>query len=229
MAEIEIEGADKHAIEHQTSHGDNLTVKIAVMTVLLAIVAVVFNVFGEELGDKSAELKTEAQQVQTVAGEYRTKAGNQWAYYQAKSTKGNLADMIVALSPDASLKEKYAAESKRYAEERAAIKVEGDKLEAKADEYDAEAKVLNEQSEIVKQPKETMKYSLPLLQVAIALASITALTRIKSMLWIAGVFAFVGIVFGTLGIIKSNGLPDKVSEWKASHHAPHARAEHGAE
>lgn len=227
MAEIEIEGADKHEMEHRTSHGDNLSVKIAVMTVLMAIVAVIFNVYGEELGDKSGELKTEAQQVRTVAGEFRTKAGNQWGYYQAKSTKGNLADMVVVLASDASLKERYAAESKRYAEERAEIQTEARKLDARADLLDAEADVLNAQSEIVKRPKESMKYALPLLQVAIALASITALTKVKPMLWAAVLFAVAGIVVGVLAIRESESLPDEVGRWRAEHPEAHTPEKHG--
>ena len=63
------------------------------MTVMLAIIAVVFNHFGEEMNDEAQEVRLEASQT-------RTMAGNQWAYFQAKSTKQSLAENVIVLSSD---------------------------------------------------------------------------------------------------------------------------------
>ena len=104
MAEIEIEGADKHALDHQAESGDNLTIRIAITTVILAIVAVVFSHFGEEMGDEANDHRSDAivlsakiNSIKSDASEARTKAGNQWSYFQAKSTKQSLAENVIAL------------------------------------------------------------------------------------------------------------------------------------
>lgn len=227
MAEIEIEGADKHALEHQAEHGDNLTIRIAVITVMLAIVATVFNHFGEEMADESAELKTSALLVKGESGEHRTKAGNQWAYFQSKSTKQSLAENVIAITTDAGIKEKYQAKVDRYEKEKAEIQAEAKSLDATADILDEKVAALDEQSEEVKKPEGRLKLALPMLQVAIALASITALTRVKWMLWIAVLFATVGIGFALSAIYQSQHLPDHVLEWEKKHGGNLPAAAHG--
>ena len=201
MSEIEIEGADKHAMEHKIEHGDSLTVRIAILTVMLAIVAVVCNHLGEDMSKEAQELKMEA-------GQCRTKAGNRWGYFQSKSTKEAVAESIVALTTDAETRRKFTAKMARYETEKAGIQAEATKL-------DAEADALNGASEAIKKPESRIKLSLPLLQVAIALASITALTRVRWMLWIAVGFALCGIVIAVRAMSLKHAIPDHAGEPRA--------------
>lgn len=215
MAEIEIEGADKQALEHQAEKGDNLTIRIALLTVMLAIVAVVFNHFGEEMNDDAQEVRLEAAQT-------RTMAGNQWAYFQAKSTKQSLAENVSVLSPDDAVKAKFREKAARYDKEKADIQAEAKRLDARAD-------TLNGRSEAIKKPESRMKLALPLLQVAIALASITALTRVKWMLWIAILFAAAGIGVAGSALIMLHRLEHAAEQQDAAHeaHEPPAAAKAG--
>ena len=65
----------------------------------------------------------------------KTEAANQWSYFQSKSTKQNLSELALELSPGAK-KEFYESEIKRYKQEKAEIKVNAEKLEALSQEWD---------------------------------------------------------------------------------------------
>lgn len=227
MAEIEIDGADKHALEHQAESGDNLTIRIAITTVFLAIIAVVFGHFGEEMGDDAGDHRSDAHilsakiaVIKNEANEARTKASNQWSYFQSKSTKQSLAENVIALATDEGVKKKYQEKVDRYEKEKNDIKTAAEGLDKQADELNVRAGVLAgkvdahvEQAEDLKVPEDQIKLGMPLMQIGIALASITALTRVKWMLWVAMVFALIGVGLSAYGVYLGKKLPDKVLEW----------------
>jgi hypothetical protein len=233
MAEIEIENPADSLLEDKAEGGDNLTLRIAITTVILAIIAVVFSHFGEEMGGDADDHRNAAlllngriTAMKNEASEARTKAGNQWSYFQSKSVKQSLAENVIVLATDEGVKKKYQEKVDRYEKEKNDIKSEAEKLDKQSDSINAEAALLVgkvdalvEQAEDIKTPEDQIHVGMPLMQIGIALASITALTRVKWMLWVAMVFALIGVGLSAYGVYLGKKLPDKVDLWDKAHPA----------
>ena len=85
----------------------------------------------------------------------------------------------------------YKAEAKRYAAEKKDI-------EKDARKHEAAYKSWNEKSELALHPHHFLAISMTLLQIAIALASITVLTQKRWLLYGAALSAFGGAVLGVI-------------------------------
>lgn len=140
----------------------------------------------------------------------QSKASDQWSYYQAKSVKGRLAaneasivevagEAVKDLRPEvqarfAELKTGFDAEAKRYDAEAKPLLEAAQELEHKVKESEEHSKVLMERH-------HRFAFSVTLLQIAIALSAIAALTR-RRPLWYLGlgisVAGVVMFVFGAL-------------------------------
>jgi hypothetical protein len=147
-----------------------------------------------------------AQQMQTAQAE----AVDEWAYYQSKSTKENIAQEAtdqLALERDMAAPElrqkfddaiaKQQAQTKRYEKEK-------DDIKAKAESYEAEHAALDVHN-------DQFDMAEALLSVAIALFGVTALTQKRWMLGVAGVFSVFGCFMGVAGFAKLAFHP----EWLA--------------
>jgi hypothetical protein len=178
---VHVHGPHDHEVEHESQKG-GLGQRIAIFTAILATVGAVVSYYGGHTQNEALYYKNEAVLK-------KTQASNQWNYYQAKSMKQNLAEFAAGLSADPARAEKYAAEAKRYAEEKKGIQTEAERLEA-------ESKAFNERAEHSLHPHERLAMSMTLLQIAIALASITVLTKKDWLLWGAGVAALAGVATG---------------------------------
>jgi hypothetical protein len=172
-----VHGPHDHAVEHGAHGGDSLASRIAVMTAILSTV-------GAVVGYQGGDTQNQAMMYKNEAVLRKTEASNQWAFYQAKSNKQNLAELALALAP-ADKKEFYQTEIERYKKEKSEIKEKADKLEE-------EVHAANEQSEAAMHPHHRLAQALTLVQVAISLASITVLTRKTWLFWCAGVAAVAG-------------------------------------
>ena len=172
-----VHGPHDHAVEHGAHGGDTLASRIAVMTAILSTV-------GAIVGYQGGLTQNEAMMFKNEAVLRKTEASNQWAYYQAKSNKQNLAELAMALAP-AEKREFYQQEIERYKKEKAEIK-------EKADALEVEVKKANDQSEAAMHPHHRLAQALTLVQVAISLASITVLTRKIWLFWGAGITAVAG-------------------------------------
>jgi len=182
-----VHGPHDHEVEHVAQHGgDNFTSRLAVLTAVLSTVGAIFGYLGGHSQNAALLYKNEASIVKTAAS-------NQWNYYQAKSNKQNLAELSVVLTQgDAQQKFKQAVD--RYQLEKAEIKLQAEKLEADVD-------TANKNSEMEMHVHERWALATTLLQIAIALAAITLLTRKRWMLF--GVFGAsgVGLVVGAMGYL----------------------------
>src|SRR5206468_9901252 len=96
-----------------------------------------------------------------------------------------------ANSPDPKVAAKYAAEAQRYATEKKQV-------EAEAQKHEREFQKWNEQSAHALHPHHYLSMSMTLLQIAIALASITVLTQKRWLLVGAALSAFGGAILGVL-------------------------------
>ena len=137
-----------------------------------------------------------------------------WSYYQAKSTKQNLAEATIdelqavrAMAPGgaaglADLDKKiasYQAQAVRYEKEKNDIK-------AQAEGYQREYESLNLHD-------DQFDLSDAGFSVAIALLGVTALTRKRWLLGLAGVFFVVGMTFGFAGFFGWGLHPDRLMSW----------------
>jgi hypothetical protein len=181
---IHVHGPHDHALEHAAEHGGELGQQIAIFTAILATVGAVVSFLGGHTQNEALLYKNEAVLK-------KTEASNMWNYYQAKSTKQNLAEFAGGLTSDPAKAGFFKAEVQRYAKEKEVIKKDAEALEAKSKEAD-------EKSKSALHPHEYLAISMTLLQIAIALASITVLTQKKWLLGGAGIAALAGAIFGVI-------------------------------
>lgn len=162
---------------------------IAIFVALVATFMAVSNV-------KDGNVAQAMQQAQA-------KSIDQWAYYQAKATKQNIAEntadifsmqlaLAGELSPEARAKVESGIErqkqlAKKYEEEKGAIRQEAEQA---GQEYNA-LNVHDDQFDLAD----------ACLSVSVALAGITALTRKPWLFGVAVIFALIGLVYGMAGFM----------------------------
>lgn len=168
-AGFHVHGPHDHAVEHAAhgSHEDDngFASRIAVMTAIISTVGALFSYQGGATQNNAMIYKNNA-------AIKKTEASNQWNYYQAKSNKQNLAELAMAL-PGVDV-EKYKKEVARYKTEKDDIKKEAEALEAASKKWD-------EESEKQIHLHHRWAQAMTVMQVAIALAAITLLTRKRWM------------------------------------------------
>jgi hypothetical protein len=174
---VHVHGPHDHAVEHE-AHKTGLGQQIAIFTAILATVGAIVSFFGGDTQNKAMIYKNEAVLE-------RAEATDQWNFYQAKSMKQNMAEIAAAGAADPKVAERYAAEAKRYAAEKKEV-------EQQARKHEANYKAWNEKSDLALHPHHYLAMSMTLLQIAIALASITVLTQKRWLLFGAAASAFIG-------------------------------------
>lgn len=179
-----VHGPHDHELEHAAQHGerDRFAGTLAVITAILATIGAIFSYMGGATQANAGLFKNNA-------AIKKTEASNQWNYYQAKSSKQNLAELALALVAE-NRKPLYRDEVERYRKEKAEIKLAAEKLEAEAATWDKRS---DEQLHL----HHRWAQATTALQVAIALAAITLLTRRKWLEW--GMFG-VAALGGALGV-----------------------------
>lgn len=83
---FEVPSPHEHHVEHAHGRGDRFAGKIAVMTAIMATL-------GALLSYQAGSTESEAAMDKNNAAIKKTEASNQWNYYQAKSSRENLADL----------------------------------------------------------------------------------------------------------------------------------------
>lgn len=162
-----VHGAHDHALEHQAHGGDNLSLQVAVFTAVLAAAGAIVGYLGGHTQNEALLAKNHAVLL-------KAHASDQWAFYQSKSTKAHLMEMAAQLGPEAQ-REHFRAEVERYNQEKKDIK-------AKAEQFDHESEEANAESERILVPHGRLAQAMSAIQIAIALASVTALTRQRWLL-----------------------------------------------
>ena len=183
-----VHGPHDHEIEHAVEHGakDPFSGQIAVATAIIATVGALFSYMG-------GATQANAGLYKNNAAIKKTEASNQWNYYQAKSSKQNMAELAVALVPD-ERQERWRKEAERYNGEKADIKTAADKLEA-------EAKAWDQRSDEQMHQHHRWAQATTVLQVSIALAAMALLTRRKWLEWGMYALAAVGGATGVAALL----------------------------
>lgn len=155
---------------------------IRLLSLSTAMIAVFAAVASLESGSHSNEAILEKSEAMLD----QARASDQWAYFQAKGVKSAIASSNAELIADTkpTLADKLRADAKRY-------KAEGDAIEVKAKEFEEGVERSNTRSEDLMEHHHKFAISVTLLQIAIALSAIAALTR-KKPLWFLGLAVSAG-------------------------------------
>jgi cytochrome c556 len=188
-----VHGPHDHELEHVAhgasgAHGssDNFAGRIAVMTAIMATVGALFSYQG-------GATQSDAMIFKNDAAIKKTEAANQWAYFQSKGGKQNLAELGASLS-SGDIKEKFVAEAARYSGEKKGIEAEARKLDQAS--RDAEVK-----SEHALHLHHRWAQAMTAMQVGISLAAITLLTRKKWMQYAAYGISAVGVALAITAML----------------------------
>src|SRR6185437_8288391 len=107
-----VHGPHDHEVEHRAQH-DPFAGRIAVMTAIFATIGAVF-------GYMAGHTQNEALLYKNEAAIRRTEASDQWNFYQAKSSKQNLAELGATLTTGEQ-QARYKKEVDRYRQEKEEI------------------------------------------------------------------------------------------------------------
>src|SRR5215831_19409052 len=165
-----VHGPHDHEVEHRAHSGDRFAGRIAVMTAIFATIGALF-------GYMAGKTQNDALIYKNEAAIRKTEASDQWNFYQAKSSKQNLAELGAALT-SGDTQARYQKEVERYNKEKNEIMPEAKKLEQQSKEAE-------EKSEASMHVHHRWAQATTLIQIAIALAAITILTRNKGLMYVS--------------------------------------------
>lgn len=130
----------------------------------------------------------------------QARASDAWAYYQAKGIKGAIATGAAAATVNASraLLDSLGQSAARYAREQQDVATEARQLEVERDAKSAEADRLLEQH-------HHFAFAVALLQVAIALGAVAALTKQRATLALSVIAGAAGMVLAAITALRHHG------------------------
>ncbi|MGC9127448.1 MAG: DUF4337 domain-containing protein [Acidithiobacillus sp.] len=166
----------EEALHHEGGSGHHsLGQWVAIFTAILAA-------FGAVVSYQGSHLMNEVLLYKNEAVLEKARATDQWNYYQAVSTKLHLLELGSTLDPGKA--QQFAPKIEKYQAQKNAILKEARALETQSGKADAESARLN-------RPHNDMEIAMIFLQIAISLASITALTR-RTWLFGLGILSALG-------------------------------------
>ncbi len=172
--EVEMEKVHEAVKEELEREGSALLRKIALTTALFAALAALASLRAGSTVNEALVLKTEAARLQA-------EASDQWTYYQAKGIKAAVQEasrtswLAIGKEPPAI----YEQNQNRYTEEQSEIQKKATELEKERDSKSNEA-------DLLLHLHHRFAYAVAILQIAIALGAIGALTR-STKVWILSV------------------------------------------
>ena len=178
-----VHGPHDHELEHAAHSTDPMSGRLAVMTAIFATIGAFFGYMGGATQNDALMFKNDS-------AIRRTEASDQWNFYQAKSSKQNLAELgAVLASADAAAR--YRTEVDRYNKEKQEIMAKAQELEKRSEE-------LETKSEASMHVHHRWAQAMTLIQISIALAAITLLTRNNGLKYVAYGAAAGSIALGAL-------------------------------
>jgi hypothetical protein len=165
--------------EEMEKEGGSLLRTVALTTAIFAALAAIASLEAGSTVNEALALKTEATRLQA-------EASDQWAYYQAKGLKATVTELSKSTwaALDKPPPEDIAKNLERYAEDQKRGMEKAKELEKQRDEKGEEADHLMHHHHFFAQ-------SVALLQVAIALGAVAALTR-KRIVWVGSILLGLG-------------------------------------
>jgi hypothetical protein len=184
---------EDHEHHEHAGHGKSQTPGwmrwLSLSTAMIAVFAAVASL---ESGSNSNEAILEKSEAMLN----QSRASDQWAYFQAKGLKATLSEGEAAIITEGKpeLAAKLAAEAKRY-------RGETDEIQKIAHEYEDKVKDNNDRSEALMERHHRFAISVTLLQIAIALSAIAALTRRRPLWFLGMAVSAVGLAMFVRGLL----------------------------
>ncbi|HEX7836919.1 MAG TPA: DUF4337 domain-containing protein [Kofleriaceae bacterium] len=162
---------------------------LSLSTAMIAVFAAVASLESGASSNEAILAKSEAML-------HQSKASDAWAFFQAKSLKATVSEGESEIIQDAKPERaaKFAEKAKGYRGESDEIKERAEKLERQVDDD-------NERSKALMERHHGFAISVTLLQIAIALSAIAALTRRKPLWFIGMAVSAVGIAMFVRGFL----------------------------
>ena len=188
MAEegFEVPSPHEKLIEHQAVH-DSLAQRVALVTAILATIGAILSYQSGANQNQAMFLKNESIRKQA-------QASDQWAFYQASSIKQHIAEDMASIASNDAQRAALLARAKHEASKKSDIKQTAERLERDSERF-------NQRSERVLRPHERMALGMTLIQIAVALASITVLTRRTWLFWGSMLSALLGVAVAASGLL----------------------------
>ena len=177
--EFEVRGHHETVVDHDAEHGEPLSQRIALFSAVLATVGAVVSLLGGHTENDALYQKNEAVLL-------KAQASDVWSYYQAEEVKRHLDERAA----DAATPERRA-DIARYRAKSAA-------LQKQAEALDKRSEAANDESQQAMRPHIKLSIAMTFVQIAIALASITALTGRRWLFVLAGLSAAIGAVLAVV-------------------------------
>ncbi len=174
--DFEVRGAHEDALEHHAERREPLAQRIALFSAVLATIGAVVSLLGGHTENDALYQKNEAVLL-------KARASDSWGYYQAEQIKRHVLEATAPLTHDATAPRRLAG----YAARGRQLQAEAQALDRRSEEADAD-------SRRALRPHIKLSIAMTFVQIAIALASITALTRRRWLFALAGGAALVGVV-----------------------------------
>ncbi len=192
-----------HFIDEITEVGENrggLNTTIAILVAVAASFVALCNV-------KDGNIVQAMQQAQA-------NSVDAWSYYQAKSTKQNIADgLIDQLSVQRDSQANLSNEARAVLERKIA------EYAAKAKQYEAEKQKIKQSAEDFQKDYDRLNFrddqfdmAEASLSLSIALFGVTALTQRRWLLLVAVIFAAFGLALGVSGFMGYNIHPSFIAK-----------------
>lgn len=171
--------SDELHLPHQYG-GEGLAKLVAIFTAIVATL-------GGIVGHEANRIANDAILYKNEAVLKKTEEANQWAYYQAVSTKAHLVELAKQLTP-AETHSGYNEKLAKYAQQK-------EDLQTKASTLDQQVHAADAKSAALREPRQNMFLALTLFQIAISVAGVTVLTRQIWLFIVATAGAFGGLGF----------------------------------
>lgn len=173
-----------HAPHEDAAHGASATHSGPGLNQWVAIFTAVLAALGAIVSYQGSHLMNEVLLYKNESVLQKAHATDQWNYYQAVSTKLHLTELAEELAP-ASRSRGFADKIAKYRTQKDDLRIRAERLERLSRQADLESTRLN-------RPHDKMAMALIFLQIAISLASITALTQRRWLFVAALVSAVMG-------------------------------------
>ena len=176
--EFEVRALHEELAEEESKR-DRLAQNIAVMTAVLSTLGAVFSF-------QSGHTQTEATFLKSDSIAKLTQASDSWAQYQSKSTRAYVARVAALTAAEGPVKANLEEQAQRF-------DLEKDQIRQQAELLQSESDLLSQKAENTLGPHRQLSMAMTFVQISIALASLTVLTRRKWLFALSGTAAVMGV------------------------------------
>ncbi len=174
--EFEVKGAHEEQVEHHAERREPLAQRIALFSAVLATIGAVVSLLGGHTENDALYQKNEAVL-------FKARASDSWEHFQAEEIKRHLLEATAPLTHDPAAPRLLAA----YAARARQLEAEAKALDRRSEEADGDSRQ-------ALRPHIKLSIAMTFVQIAIALASIAALTRRRWLFGLAGASGLIGVV-----------------------------------